>query len=170
MGVLEDTKCYLGGPIEFEMGPNWRIPVVEVLEGEFGVQVLDPFNDPKQQWAPALKKAREKKDFKTMRKIARKFVHKDLCWVDRSDFTISNLPHGVCTTGSHHEITQANDRKKPTLLVCSKGKEYVPFWYQGFIKQKYMFGKWKKLYKYLRAVEAGLHDRDERWHYVLGLI
>ena len=170
MGVLEGKKCYLGGPIENADGPNWRIAVKKVLVGEFGIKVLDPFTDPKQQWAPILVQARKKKNYKKMRKIARKFVHKDLCWVDRSDFTISNLPFNVATTGSNHEITQANDRKKPTLMVCTKGKQYLPFWYFGFIKDDYMFGSWKGIYTYLRAVEAGLHNDDERWHYVLGLI
>ncbi len=170
MGLLEGTKCYCGGPIEHNTGPNWRIEVKEVLEGEFGIKVFDPFTDPKQQWFSTLEQARKDRDYKIMRKIARKFVRKDLCWVDRSDFLITNLPYRVVTTGSHHELTQANDRKKPTLLVCTKGKQYLPFWYHGFIKEKYLFGNWHSLYNYLKDVELGKYNDDERWHYVLGLI
>ncbi len=170
MGILESTTCYLGGPIEYDTGPNWRIEVKEVLEGEFGIKVFDPLSDPKQQWFSTLQQARKDKDYKMMREVARKFVRKDLCLVDRSDFLVVNLPYNIPTTGSHHEITQSNDRKKPTLLVCDKGKEYLPFWYYGFIKSDYLFGNWKNLYAYLRVVEKGVYNYDERWHYVLGLI
>lgn len=170
MGVLEGKRCYLSGPIEFDDGPNWRIAVKKVLTEEFGIRVKDPNADPKQQFKPALLEARTNKDRGTMRSIARPFVRKDLALVDRCDFLIANLPYNVSTAGTHHEITQSNDRKKPTLLHCSKGWEYNPLWYFGFVPPDYFFGAWEDVYAYLREVENHQHEDDERWHYVYGLI
>ena len=170
MSVLKGKKVYLGGPIQFEIGENWRLDVKKMLKSEFGLHVLDPYDDPKQQWVPALAKAQENRQFKKMRKIAKKFVRKDLCWVDRADFTIHSLPYKVPTAGSVHEITQASDRKKPALIVCETGREFIPFWYYGFIPLRYMFDNFTQIYEYLRAVEAKEHMKDDRWHYVYGLI
>lgn len=168
--ALKGTRCYLGGPIEHGRGRNWRKAVEKQLVEEFEIDLFDPFDDPKQQWAPTLHAARKVKDFATMRRIAKKFVRKDLAIVDRSDFIISCLPYKVPTCGSTHEIIESNVRKKPTLLVCPQGKEYLPYWYFGFIPDRYMFASWDDLYAYLRRVNAGKCTRDDRWAFTYRLI
>ena len=168
--ALVDARCYLGGPIEHGDGPNWRPDIEKQLVEEFKINLFDPFDDPKQEWSPILRQARIDKDFETMRKIARNFVHKDLLIVDRSDFTISYVPYSVPSVGTHHEIIESNERKKACLIVCPQGKEFIPFWYFGFIKDKYMFGSWEDLYAYLKEVNEGKHVDDDRWAFVYGLI
>jgi len=170
MGYLANTRCYLSGPIENDSGPNWRVEIKKVLTEELGVRVFDPNADPKQQFKPALDEARNNGDRETMREIARSFVRKDLSLVDRCDFFIANLPYGVATAGTHHEITQSNDRKKPTLLHCSKGWEWNPLWYFGFVPLDYFFGSWDGVAEYLRKVDRGECSEDDRWHFVMGLI
>lgn len=160
---LSGKRCYLSGPIQYdETGLNWRVEPTRVLTEEFGIDVFDPFADPKQQWLPVLKKAQEEKDYETMRDVARRFVRKDLAEVDHSHMLIACLPHKVPTTGTHHEIINANDRKKPTLLVCPQGKEKVPLWYYGFIQPQFMFGSWEDLYAYLREINDGKHKENNR--------
>ena len=168
--ALKGARCYLGGPIENSTDENWRPAVEQRLVEEFEINLFNPFDDPKQQWAPRLHEARIGRDYKTMRKIAKKFVRKDLAIVDRSDFIISCLPYKVPTTGSVHEVIESNVRKKPTLLVCPQGKEYLPYWYFGFIPDRYMFGSWDDLYEYLQDVNKGKCKRDDRWSFVYGLI
>src|SRR5581483_419345 len=105
MSFLKNAKVYLSGPIEFgDDKVNWRLDPKEVLAQEFQLNVFDPFDDPKQQWAPLLEEARSRNDYETMRQIAKNFIRKDLCLVDRSDFLIAYLPYKVPTTGTHHEI------------------------------------------------------------------
>jgi len=171
MGVLRGKRCYLSGPIQYDdSGHNWRESPRKVLVEEFGIDLFDPFEDPKQQWVPLLMDAQKRKDYDTMQKISRQFVRKDLCMVDRSDFIISYLPHKMPTTGTHHEIINSVNAKKPTLLICPQGKEFVPLWYYGFVPHEVMFGGWEEVYQYLRDVEAMKHTENNRWAYVYGLV
>jgi nucleoside 2-deoxyribosyltransferase len=81
---------------------------------------------------PALKKAQSEKDTDTIAKIAKSFVRKDLCLVDRADFLIAYLPNKIPTTGTNHEIINSNNAKKPTLLVTDTGDiTNIPLWYFG---------------------------------------
>jgi hypothetical protein len=105
-----------------------------------------------------------------MTKIAKAFVRKDLAMVDRADFTIAYLPSGVPTTGTHHEIINSNNAKKPTMLVCPQGKEFIPLWYYGFIPHEFMFGSWDGLWEYLCEVNKGKHVHNDRWAFTYGLV
>lgn len=171
MSFLQDKRVYLSGPIENGDGSNWRDEPTKILTERFKINIFDPFKDPKQQWLPALKEARENEDYDEIQKIARSFVRKDLCMVDRSDFLIAYLPHKVSTTGTHHEIINSVNAKKPTLLVCPQGKQYAPLWYFGFISHEVVFGSWEALYEYLEKVNQGEYKgKNHRWDYVYGLI
>jgi hypothetical protein len=168
---LKNKRCYLSGPIENDKPDhNWRDEPRKVLVERFGIELFDPFADPKQQWVPVLKQARTERDFETMAKIAKSFVRKDLAMVDRGDFLVAYLPSGLPTTGTHHEIINSNNAKKPTLLVCPQGKEFVPLWYYGFIPHEFMFGSWKELWSYLDDVDAGKHVENNRWAFTYGLV
>ncbi len=170
MGYLKNTKCYLSGPIENAVDENWRSGPKKVLEQRFGINIFDPFEDPKQNFTKDILEARKNKDFETMRKISKRFVRKDLGVIDRSDFLIAYTPYKINSVGTCHEIINSNDRKKPTLLVCPEGREFISFWYQGFIKQDFMFGSWEDLYSYLESVNKGLHKENDRWSIVYNLV
>ena len=116
MGVLKGKRCYLSGPIQYDTtGHNWREEPKKVLIEEFGIDLFDPFEDPKQQWVPILQEAQRNKDYEGMTKISRQFVRKDLCMVDRSDFIVSYLPHKIPTTGiGTTKIINSVNAKKPT--------------------------------------------------------
>ncbi len=167
---LAGKRAYLSGAIEFDSDSSWRIEPSRILVEEFKVDLFDPFNDPKQQWVPALKLARQQKDYDKMATIADNFVRKDLTVVDHSDFLVAHLPRGVPTTGTVHEIIVKANSKKPVLIVCPQGKEWVPFWYWGFVPHSQMFGRWEDLYQYLREVNDLKHTDNYRWDYVCGLI
>lgn len=169
--VLEQKVVYLSGPIENSYGAeNWRTEPVEVLSTRFGINVFDPFADIKQQWVPALNQARIDKDYDEIRRIAKQFVRKDLGKVDKADFVIAYLPFKVATTGTHHEIINANDRKKPVLLICPQGKENVPLWYFGFIHHKNMFNSFEEVYQRLDEINRGEHVNDDRWSLIYDII
>lgn len=170
---LKGKTVYLSGPIEHASEDNWRENPCKVLSEEFGMNIIDPNADEKQKWTSELNEARKNKDFKTMRDISKRFVRKDLGWVDRSDILIAYLPHKFPTTGTHHEIIFANNAKKPTLLICEQGKEFIPVWYYGFIGKKddeYMFDSWEGVYRYLREVNESKHTDNFDWALVYGLV
>lgn len=171
MNYLSNRRAYLSGPIQYdETGKNWRIQPTNVLKNRFEIDVFDPFSDPKQQWLPILKKAQEEKDFITMKKVAKSFVRKDLSEVDHSHLLIAYLPYKVPTTGTHHEIINANDRKKPTFLVCPEGKHQIPLWYFGFINPDFMFGSWDDLYDFLEEINQEKHTSNDRLLRIYNLV
>lgn len=167
---LKDARCYLSGPIENDSPThNWRTEPTKVLVERFGINLFDPFADPKQQWVPSITKAREERDYGTMTKIAKSFVKKDLAMVDRADIIIAYLPYGVPTTGTHHEIINSTNAKKPTLLVSNMNDiAYIPLWYFGFIPTEFMFPNWESLYDYLDSVNKREHRNNNRWSFIYG--
>lgn len=171
MNYLTGKRCYLSGAIENDTsGINWRIEPKKVLTEFFGINVHDPFVDEKQTLATELYKARDNRDFTTITNIAKGFVRKDLAMVDRADMLVANLPYKVPTCGTHHEIINSNNAKKPTLLVCEQHKEFIPLWYWGFIPHEFMFDCWEDLYNYLREVNDGKHMDNNRWAFIYGLV
>lgn len=170
MTVLEDKRGYLSGPIEMNSDLDWRIEPKKVLKNEFKINIFDPFEDPKQNKVPELLKAREERDFPTLVRIARGFVRKDLTEVDHSHVVIAYLPYKVATCGTHHEIINSNNAKKPTLLVADGNKALIPLWYYGFIPPEFMFDNWDGLYEYLREVNEKKHLSNNRWNIVYGLV
>lgn len=171
MNHLRNKRVYLSGAIEFgEKNHNWRIEPIKVMSDRFGINVFDPFSDPKQQWLENLNEARVNKDYVKIKKIAKNFVRKDLCMVDRSDFLVAFMPYKVPTTGTIHEIVNSNEAKKPTLIVCPQGRENAPLWLWGILPEQYFFSSWEDLYEYLHEVTQGLHYNDDRWHFCCGLV
>lgn len=170
MSYFTGKQLYLSGPIEHDVAENWRALPKKVLKEEFGFAVFDPAEDPKQQWAPLLKQAQENKDYDEMERIAKDFVHKDLSIVDESAVVIAYLPYRVPTTGTVHEIINSNNAKKPTMIICPQGKQFVPLWYRGFIRHQFTFGSWEDCFVYLREVNAGLHKDNRRWARIYGLV
>lgn len=171
MDYLKNKRAYLSGAIEFgDKSFNWRIEPINIMTKKFGINVFDPFSDPKQQWIEELNNARISKDYSKIKKIAKNFVRKDLCMVDRSDFLVAYMPYKVPTTGTIHEIVSSNEAKKPTLIVCPEGKENAPVWLWGILPEDYFFDSWSSLYNYLKEVDMGLKDQDDRWHFCYGLV
>ena len=169
--VLAGKKAYLGGPIEqCNAKENWRPPVMETLKTKFGIDVFDPFSDPKQQWVNALNEAKAAHDYETIRTITKRFVKKDLQIVQKAELHVAYIPRGVPTTGTVHEIVVSNQCKNPILLVCPEGKIHVPLWYWGFIPHKHFFGSWEEMYAYLAEVEDGKHTDEFLWSYIYGLV
>lgn len=169
MGFLTSKKFYLSGPIEFG-NENWRDPIIDRLKKDFSIDVYDPFSDPKQQWIDKISEAKKNHDYQAIQEIAKKFVRKDLGMVDRSDGLIAYLPYKIPTTGTHHEIINSINSKKPTLLVCPQGKENIPVWYYGISKIQHMFGSWDELFCFLKEVNEGQHQNDDKWSFVYDLV
>ena len=172
MNVLEGKRAYLSGPIENDNpNHNWRDYPKRVMTEEFKIALFDPFADPKQQWVPVLQEAKKNRDYGTIVKVAKTFVRKDLAMVDRADFVVAYLPMGVATCGTHHEIINSNNAKKPTLLVTNTDNiANIPLWYFGFIPSEFMFAGWLPLFNYLREVNEGKHRHNNRWGFVYGEI
>src|SRR3990167_5282162 len=122
MSYLKGRRVYLSAPIEQRICDDWRAPLKDVLIKEFELDVFDPFCDPKKSREAEIVKARQEKDYDKIRSIAKDFVRKDLSLVDRADILLAYVPYKVPTTGTCHEIINANQCKKPVLLVTDGDK------------------------------------------------
>ncbi len=92
MGYLQSSKCYLSGAIDNDhTGVNWRPTVILELTTCFGIDVFDPFSDPKQNKGDAIKQAKDDRDKQRVQQLISGFVRKDLGVIDRSDFIISRI-------------------------------------------------------------------------------
>lgn len=166
MTILANKRLYLSSPIEYCKDASWRPWVKEVLANEFKLRVLDPNDDPKQKEAVKLPPLKEQGNYGEVRRIVKNFVRMDLSIVDRADIFIAYVPHKVPTTGCVHEIVNSNNAKKPTLLVEGQSKNRLASWYFGFIPDHFMFGKWEELFDFLRDVNAGKYEQDNRWWFL----
>jgi nucleoside 2-deoxyribosyltransferase len=168
---LFGKRAYLSGPIEMANHEhNWRTEPKKILSEKYGLNIFDPFDDPKQNRAGELYEARDAGNWDLVEEIAASFVAKDLSLVDRSDLLFANLPYKVSTCGTHHEIINANNCKKPVLLICEDGVEKIPLWYRGFIKKEHMFGSWVEVYNFLDKIELGEMKNHKRWRFICDMI
>ena len=170
MNYLSEKNFYLSGPIEFGEEINWRLSVIDYLVKKFNIKIFDPFSDPKQQWVETIKSYKKEKNFDKLTDVAKQFVRKDLGMVDRCDALIAYVPYKIPTVGTHHEIINANNMKKPVMLVCLQGKENIPVWYFGCLNHNLFFNSWNELYDYLEEVNKGSFVNFDRWNFIYGII
>lgn len=167
MNKLENLRCYLAGPIEY-MPKDYngfdKNELIDFLEN-LGIKVIDP-KKLKFQGVSEISNRDElfkNHDFQEIRRQMKIIVRKDLRAVDISDFIIAFLPKGVKTTGTVHEIIQADSQQKPVLLLCPEGIENIPAWYFGIIPLEYMFSSLDKLKDYL----LNIPEYDNHWQFIM---
>lgn len=168
--ILHGKRVYLSSPME--QMPNkedWAIErkgIIKTLEGNFSLKVFDPYTDPKQGYYSEIVEARHNQDFDKVTEIAKAFVAKDLNLVNWADILIAYVPRGIPMCGVTHEVINANAGKKLVLLVEGRSKSNISVWYYGFIKYRFMFGRWDELYEFLHAINRGDHKEDSRLQFL----
>lgn len=167
---LRNRLSYLGGPIQYQDGPNWRPAVKEVLSSKFGLIVQDPFIDEKQKKGPRLKAAIEAQDYDKATEITKGFVRRDLNCIQKSDLTIFNLPYKVPTYGTTEEIVTAWRNKIPVFIVVPEGKKFAPYWFLGYLDHRFIFGSWNELYEFLDKLNKGEFKNEWRFALLYDLI
>ena len=90
----------------------------------------------------------------------------DLRMVDIAHFVIMYTDIDVHMCGSYHEAFVAIQQKKPLLVVCKQGKEYMPNWMFGVMPHEHMFSSWLDLINYISNVNMGHETNDyNRWRF-----
>lgn len=145
----------------------WRNDLTKKLK-EFGIKVFDPCKSEEEgleiqrAYITSLKKARR---FDALQDKMKRVVRQDLRCIDLVDFVVVYLPPGVNSTGTIHELIQADLEKKPTLLVCEDLTK-LPDWIFGILPLRYMFESFEDLLKYLKLVDQGYITDDPRWQFL----
>lgn len=171
MGVLEKTKCYTIGPMEFTSdGRSWREAVKARLTPR-NIRILDPWHHPfvngfkdEGEAQERMKTLREQGNYDELAKTVKVIRSDDLRMCDLSDFFIFYLSVKVFTCGSFEEFFWANRIKKPIFLVVKEGKRCCPLWIFGTIPHKYIYDSLDEALNVIEDIDDGRKEIDSaRW-------
>lgn len=170
MNLLENTKTYLVGHMQYLSGRNWREEITEKLN-KLNITCFDPYKKPfmkdveedeasrleMETWMKTKQYDRVTERMKTVRSY-------DLNLVDRSDFIIAHLVPNVASWGSAEEIVTAVRMKKPIFISMEGGKAKTPLWMLGMLPHKYIYNSLDEVVDMLYAIDNGNKSIDsDRW-------
>lgn len=170
MNLLNKTKLYQIGPMQYEDGQLWR-EETSVWLREMGITVLNPYESPF-LFAPSeapnehqiLNQKLSEGDFQYVADHMKQIVRFDLACVDRSDILLVYVNPSVHTCGSYHELFLANSLKKPIFIVVEGGKERCPLWLFGVFPERYIYSSFEEVRKMLTDINSGAIVPDSsRW-------
>lgn len=168
--LLDKTKTYLVGHMQYVSGRNWREEVTSKLN-KIGVTCFDPYKKPfikdveedeatrqeMETWMRTKQYDRVTDRMKTVRAY-------DLNLVDRSDFIVAHLVPEVASWGSAEEIVTAVRMKKPVFVSMEGGKAKTPLWMLGMFPHKYIYNSIEEIVDMLYAIDSGAKEIDsDRW-------
>ena len=170
MNLLEKTKTYLVGHMQYVSGRDWREEITEKLS-ELKITCFDPYKKPfmrdveedeasrieMETWMKTKQYDRVTERMKTVRSY-------DLNLVDRSDFIVAHLVPDVASWGSAEEIVTAVRMKKPIFISMEGGKAKTPLWMLGMLPHKYIYNSLDEVTEMLYAIDNGSKPIDsDRW-------
>ena len=173
MNKLQGMRVYLAGPIDdaSDDGVGWRLDLKPWLEKR-GIFVLDPCDKPiaysaykeiegEKQKMMELKRSGR---FYELAQQMRDIVHVDLRMVDVSDVVVVYLNPQISMCGTYHELINALQQRKPTLVVIEGGKKEAPNWLFGIMNFNFMFDDFDALKLFLQQIDEEIIAADlSRW-------
>ena len=170
LNLLESTKAYLVGHMQYVSGRDWREDITDRLK-PLHITCFNPYKKPfikdveedetSRQEMQELMNEGEYDEVTQRMKTVRAY---DLNLVDRSDFIIAHLVPDVASWGSAEEITTAVRMKKPVFISMQGGKEKTPLWMLGMFPHKYIYNSLDEIIKMLYSIDSGTKKIDsDRW-------
>lgn len=168
--LLEKTKTYLVGHMQYVSGRNWREHVTEKLS-PLGITCFDPYKKPfikdveedeaSRQDMETWMRTKQYDRVTERMKMVRAY---DLNLVDRSDFIIAHLVPEVASWGSAEEVTLAVREKKPVFISMEGGKSKTPLWMLGMLPHKYIYDSVDEIIEMIYAIDSENKEIDsDRW-------
>lgn len=170
LNLLESTKTYLVGHMQYVSGRDWREDITDCLK-PLHITCFNPYKKPfikdveedeasRHEMEELMNDGEYDKVTQRM-KTVRAY---DLNLVDRSDFIIAHLVPDVASWGSAEEITTAVRMKKPVFISMQGGKEKTPLWMLGMFPHKYIYNSLDEIIKMLYSIDSGTKKIDsDRW-------
>lgn len=168
--ILEGTKVYLVGHMEYADGRDWRNKVKRIL-GKRKIVCFDPYHKPfineireDSKARGQLKEEMARGDFDAVAKRMGEVRRDDLRLCDLSDFFIVNIVPEIASWGTAEELVWANRLKKPIFLVVQGGKEKTPLWIMGMLPHKYIYSSIDEALNVIKGIDDGNVTLDnKRW-------
>tara|TARA_Y100000004_G_scaffold91563_1_gene102595 strand:+ start:2942 stop:3478 length:537 start_codon:yes stop_codon:yes gene_type:complete len=170
MNLLENTKTYLVGHMQYANGEDWR-KRVEVELQKLKIITFNPYRKPFVKDVEEDDNARQKMaedmsngfygDVAKRMHVIRNY---DLNLVDRSDFIIANILPEVASWGSAEELVTAVRMKKPIFISMEGGKAKTPLWILGMLPHHYIYDNIDQILQMIKKIDSGKKAIDsDRW-------
>ena len=185
--VLNKTRTYLIGPMQYAEGRYWREDFSEFLTG-INVTIFDPYKKPfinapeedekTHEWMEELMKKGDWQSpydstaecnfigsgYDEVANHMKKVRNFDLSMVDAADFIICYLNAEVPTFRTMEQLSWAARCKKPTFIIMEGGKVKTPFWVMGMFPHKYIYNSFDEVKDILTKINNGSVAADsDRW-------
>jgi len=170
MNLLNKTKTYLIGHMQYVNGSGWRQYVKKELS-PLGITIFDPYDKPfikdvdeGDDIRAKLKNYLQNGQYDEVQKAMKEIRIYDLNLVDRSDFIIAHIIPDVASWGSAEELVTANRAKKPIFLSIEGGKSKCPLWILGMIPHRYIYNNLEEIIITLKMIDNDeLSIDSNRW-------
>jgi hypothetical protein len=168
--VLERTKVYLVGPMEYSQGRSWREDIEKDLAA-LNILPINPYckpflNDLKEdeETHKNLYQKMQDRDFDSVHEHMKSVRYFDLHCVDHSTFIIAYINPDVPTYGSTDELQQAARMQRPIFLVVEGGITETPLWLMGMIKPQYIYDSFEDVMSVIKKIDSGeIALNPEKW-------
>ena len=168
--ILNQTRAYLVGQMQYCDGETWRVKVEGTLKS-MGVIVFNPYNHPfvgstqeNSNIRDRVTKLLAKKQYDAVEQLVKQVRGEDLRVVDICDFVFCYIDPAYPTCGTWEEIFWANRMKKPIFFCVKGGKVHCPFWMFGVIPHKYIYDNIEDALQVLKKINSGKKKIDsDRW-------
>lgn len=169
--ILDRTRCYLIGSMEFSNGQPWRDRAKEELK-DTGIIFFDPYHKPflnsEEEDNDARAQFKSWMDAGEFDKVSEKLKRiraDDLRLCDISDFFIVQVNPKIPSWGSAEELVTINRAKKPIFVFVEGGKEKCPIWIMGMVPHKYIYNNLNEVVDVIKNIDSGKKEIDsDRWH------
>ena len=170
MNLLENTRTYLVGHMQYANGRDWREYVEKKLDS-LNIKIFNPYKKPfvkdvnedegvRQKVADDMENGHYSDVARRMKQI-RSY---DLNLVDRADFIIAHLLPDVASWGSAEEIVTAVRMKKPIFISMEGGKSRTPLWMMGMLPHHYIYDSIDDVLNMIKQINDGKKPIDsDRW-------
>jgi len=170
MSVLNKTKTYLVGHMQYLNGRDWRSEVSSKLKS-LNITCFDPYNKPfvkdvdeSENSRLEMQKLLDLENYDEITNRMKTIRSYDLNLVDRSDFIIAHLVPEVASWGSAEEIVTAVRMKKPIFISMEGGKSKTPLWMFGMFPHKYIYNSINEVLEMIFKIDSGVIEIDsDRW-------
>lgn len=169
-GLLNKTKVYLCGAMQYENGEGWR-DWMETELHKLGIITFNPYKKPFINEIPEHDQARNELDNwmknREYDKVAARMKEvrsDDLRCCDLADFVIIYINPKIGSWGTAEELTTFTKMKKPVFIFVEGGKIAAPFWILGMIPHKYIYDSKEEVLKMIQDIDSEIKKIDStRW-------
>lgn len=174
MGLLNKTRVYLIGHMQYQDGRGWRNEIKPQL-AEMGIVAFDPYTKPfvddvseDETVRAQLKVWMETEQYDKVAERMRPVRNFDLRLCDLSDFIIAHINPSVASWGTAEEIVTSVRAKKPVFLSVEGGKTKTPLWIMGMFPHKYIYNNPTEIMTMLHRIDSLEKPIDsDRWKLLL---